>query len=186
MFLLLLGFCCLKEISSCVFSGEMYCRTTRAVSEINPVPLGRGCGRSPSVTLDPPWLILPTLLGQTPPGSSVTQMWLMDFQSSASVYCVSWKQSPFCLQSESCKSRLTEGSWKEGLEDSGGKGIPGRLQPRVGIWRCGAHSLCVPVCPVMWGLTDQAEPKSKWYSDLLYPLLLWWDWWKLELSFPFH
>lgn len=28
----------------------MYCRTTRAVSEIISVPLGRGCGRSPSVS----------------------------------------------------------------------------------------------------------------------------------------
>lgn len=79
----------------------------------------------------------------------------------------------FCLWSGSRKSWLTEESWKW-LQGRGEKGIPGRLQSRVVIWRRGAYRLHVPVCPAEWGLIYKATVRqtSEQHFALLYTVLL--------------
>lgn len=151
----------------------------RAESEINFVPSKAGCVRSPSSSCCTLW-ILSYCLKKIARADSTLFKCDTDMTHVFSVvfiffffFCIYWKQSMFCLRSGSHKSWLTEESWKW-LQGRGEKGIPGRLQSRVVIWRCGAYRLHVPVCPAGWGLIYKATVRqtSEQYFALLYTVLL--------------
>lgn len=125
----------------------------RAASEINPAALRRGCGRNPGVSCCSPPLLPevsdPSWLPETAGADSACVQHDTDVTHGFPVLCI-------CLLYLLQTKRVLSAEWKlqipadrRRLEGSGGKGIPGRLQSRVGIWRCGACSLCVPVCPAM-------------------------------------
>lgn len=162
----------------------MCCRTTRAESEIKSVPLGKSCGRSPSAAHLQSSLPARDCWGRLRP---VPAWHRCDSWISTSLHLfIVFTENKACFV---CWVKVSNPSWQKGAGGAawqGREGHPGEVA--VSDWNLEMWSTQL-VCPSLscCGGTDwpgRGKQQVVFWSAL--SLLLWWDWWKLELTFPFH